>query len=118
MQQLRVGYWGPTGKAQSSLTYGLPSPRSQDAVDDSQQPAEASGLGRSWVQSMFSRDRSIRSNSFSRVRKWTSDGDGQGMLLFYMCIFDDTISQVLLLYACYNWVLHFINAIHNKQMNY
>ncbi|XP_039136083.1 DENN domain and WD repeat-containing protein SCD1 [Dioscorea cayenensis subsp. rotundata] len=77
MQQLRVGYWGPTGKAQSSLTYGLPSPRSQDAVDDSQQPAEASGLGRSWVQSMFSRDRSIRSNSFSRVRKWTSDGDGQ-----------------------------------------
>ncbi|KAJ0977957.1 hypothetical protein J5N97_013431 [Dioscorea zingiberensis] len=78
MQQLRVGYWGTTGKAQSSLSYGLPSPRSQDAMDDSQQPAEASGLGRSWVQSMFSRDRSIRSNSLSRVRKWASDGDDLG----------------------------------------
>lgn len=72
IQQVRVGYWGVSmGKVQSLSAYGLPSPRSQDASDESQQPAEASGLGRSWVQSMFSRDRSIRANSFSRVRKWT-----------------------------------------------
>lgn len=68
IQQLRIGYWGiSTGKPQSLSSYGLPSPRSQDAMDDSQQPAEASAVGRSWVQSMFSRDRSIRANSFSRV---------------------------------------------------
>ncbi|XP_010943311.1 DENN domain and WD repeat-containing protein SCD1 isoform X1 [Elaeis guineensis] len=68
IQQVRVGYWGVSmGKVQSLSAYGLPSPRSQDASDESQQPAEASGLGRSWVQSMFSRDRSIRANSFSRV---------------------------------------------------
>lgn len=68
IQQVRVGYWGvSTGKAQSLSAHGLPSPHSQDASDESQQPAEASGLGRSWVQSMFSRDRSIRANSFSRA---------------------------------------------------
>ncbi|THF99555.1 hypothetical protein TEA_013130 [Camellia sinensis var. sinensis] len=53
--------------------YGLPSPHPQDANNDNQQPAEASGVGRSWVQSMFTRDTSLRANSFSRVRKWTSD---------------------------------------------
>lgn len=78
IQLLRVGYWGiSTGKSQSS-SYGLSSPRSQDASDESQQPAEASGVGRSWVQSMFSRDRSIRTNSFSRVSRWTSDTDNSG----------------------------------------
>ncbi|XP_072978295.1 DENN domain and WD repeat-containing protein SCD1 [Typha angustifolia] len=69
IQQLRVGYWGiSTGKAQSLSSYGMPSPRPHDAPDESQQPAEASGLGRSWVHSMFSRDRSIRSSSFSLAR--------------------------------------------------
>lgn len=76
IQLLRVGYWGISiGKYQSLASYGLPSPQSQDITDDGQQPAEASGVGRSWVQSMFSRDRSIRANSFSRVRRWTSDND-------------------------------------------
>ncbi|KAK4567754.1 hypothetical protein RGQ29_003497 [Quercus rubra] len=75
IQQLRVGYWGVTSiKAQSMSSLGLPSPRSKDAIDEYQQPAEASGVGRNWVQSMFSRDTATRSNSFSRVRKWASDG--------------------------------------------
>ncbi|KAA8542690.1 hypothetical protein F0562_023811 [Nyssa sinensis] len=74
IRQLCIGYWGTYAvKAQSMSPYGLPSPLSQDAGDDNQQPAEASGVGRSWVQSMFSRDTKLRANSFSRVRKWTSD---------------------------------------------
>lgn len=78
IQLLRVGYWGiSTGKSQSA-SYGLSSPRSQDVSDESQQPAEASGVGRSWVQSMFSRDRSIRASSFSRVSRWASDTDSSG----------------------------------------
>ncbi|XP_030939173.1 DENN domain and WD repeat-containing protein SCD1-like [Quercus lobata] len=75
IQQLRVGYWGITSiKAQSMSSLGLPSPRSKEATDEYQQPAEASGVGRNWVQSMFSRDTATRTNSFSRVRKWASDG--------------------------------------------
>ncbi|KAL5726231.1 Scytalone dehydratase [Ranunculus cassubicifolius] len=74
IQQLRIGYWGISSvKTQSASSYGLASPRSLGAADEDQQPAEASGIGRSWVQSMFSRETSIRANSFSRVRKWTSD---------------------------------------------
>lgn len=70
LQQLRIGYWGVSiGKGQSLSSISMPSPRSHDASDESQQPAEASGLGRSWVASMFSRDRSIRSSSFSRASK-------------------------------------------------
>ncbi|KAF6147124.1 hypothetical protein GIB67_036843 [Kingdonia uniflora] len=74
IQQLRIGYWGISSiKVQSTASYGLPSPRPQDTADDSQQPAEASGVGRSWVQSMFSREATSRTNSFSRVRRWTTD---------------------------------------------
>lgn len=72
IQQLYISYWGMYSiKSQSVSPYGLPSPHPQDANNDIQQPTEASG--RSWVQSMFSRDTSSRANSFSRVRKWTSD---------------------------------------------
>ncbi|CAL9164135.1 DENN domain and WD repeat-containing protein SCD1-like isoform X1 [Musa acuminata AAA Group] len=68
IQQLRIGYWGlPSGKVQSASPYGLPSPHLQDGSDGSHEPTEASVVGRSWVHSMFSRDRSIRANSFSRV---------------------------------------------------
>ncbi|GAY53448.1 hypothetical protein CUMW_149310, partial [Citrus unshiu] len=68
IQQLRIGYWGLSSiKGQSSLSNGMPSPLSKDATNDDQQPAEASGIGRSWVQSMFSREASSRSHSFSRV---------------------------------------------------
>ncbi|KAG6672840.1 hypothetical protein I3842_16G079400 [Carya illinoinensis] len=73
-QQLRVAYWGISSiKAQSMSSLGLASPRSKEVMDGNQPPAEASGVGRSWVQSMFSRDTSSRSNSFSRVRRWASD---------------------------------------------
>ncbi|KAF3524938.1 hypothetical protein F2Q69_00046513 [Brassica cretica] len=72
VQQLRVGYWGASSFKQQSISSGLPSPRPKaDASDETQQPSEASG--RSWVQSMFSRDTASRANSFSRVRKWVSD---------------------------------------------
>lgn len=85
IQLLCIGYWGIYSlKSQSLSSFGLPSPRSQDATDDNQQTAEATGVGRSWVQSMFSRDTASRSNSFSRVRKWTSDS---GTLGIYMYIF-------------------------------
>lgn len=82
IQHLRVGYWGISSvKVHSSSPYGLASP-SPDAVDESQQPTEASGVGRSWVQSMFSRDTSTRNNSFSRgVRRWTSDNSNPGIFL-------------------------------------
>ncbi|XP_004301063.1 PREDICTED: uncharacterized protein LOC101307503 [Fragaria vesca subsp. vesca] len=74
VQQLRIGYWGISSFKAQSMSHGLASPRSKDATVESQQPAEASGVGRSWVQSMFSRDNSARLNSFSRVRKWTDGG--------------------------------------------
>lgn len=71
IQQLCVGYWGIYSVKSQSISLALPSPRPQDVTADNQQPAEASG--RSWVQSMFSRDTTSRANSFTRVRKWTSD---------------------------------------------
>ncbi|KAH1089880.1 hypothetical protein J1N35_017137 [Gossypium stocksii] len=75
IHQLRINYWGvSSGKPQSLLPPGLSSPRLKDAADENQEPLEASGVGRSWVQSMFSRDTSSRTNSFTRVRKWASDG--------------------------------------------
>ncbi|KAK6925237.1 cDENN domain [Dillenia turbinata] len=77
IQQLRIGYWGVSSlKGQSVLSYGLSSPLPQDAADANQQPSEASG--RSWVQSMFSRDTTSRTNSFSHVRRWTSDSGATG----------------------------------------
>lgn len=74
IQQLRIGYWGFSSiKAQSVLSHGLSSPLPKDSTED-QQPSEPSGVGRSWVQSMFVRDASSSRKSFSRVRKWASDG--------------------------------------------
>ncbi|GAA0164648.1 guanyl-nucleotide exchange factor [Lithospermum erythrorhizon] len=76
IRQLCIGYWGLYSvKSQSLTSYGLPSPRSQDVTDDSQQPAEASGVGRSWVQSMFSRETKSRGRSF---RNWGSDSGNVG----------------------------------------
>lgn len=72
IRQICVGYWGVYPlKPQPISLYALSSPRHHDAANEAQAPAEATG--RSWVQSMFSRDPSLRSNSFSRVRRWTSD---------------------------------------------
>jgi len=88
IQQLRNGYWGFTStKAQSALSLALPSPHSKNAKDEDQQPTEGTGVGRSWVQSMFSRNTTSRSSSFSRVRKWTSDGGNSGTCysIIYKC---------------------------------
>ncbi|KAJ9550631.1 hypothetical protein OSB04_014676 [Centaurea solstitialis] len=79
IQQLCVGYWGIYSvKSQNISSLSLPSPRTQDATTDNQQPAEASG--RSWVQSMFSRDTTSRANSFTRVPKSDSGATGQHKL--------------------------------------
>ncbi|KAK9668772.1 hypothetical protein RND81_13G085700 [Saponaria officinalis] len=69
IHQLRFSYWGiAASKAQSLASYGLQSPLPLDGASDIQQPAEAASVGRSWVQSMFSRDSSLRAHSFARVR--------------------------------------------------
>lgn len=96
VQQLRIGYWGISSFKAQSMSHGLASPRSKDATVESQQPAEASGVGRSWVQSMFSRDNSARLNSFSRVRKWT-DGGSSGILVAKvscLCFMFDSIIYI------------------------
>ncbi|XP_074304749.1 DENN domain and WD repeat-containing protein SCD1 isoform X1 [Silene latifolia] len=69
IHQLRFSYWGvAASKAQSLASYGLQSPLPHEGASDIQQPAEAASVGRSWVQSMFSRDSSLRAHSFTRVR--------------------------------------------------
>ncbi|KAL8487994.1 hypothetical protein ACS0TY_024319 [Phlomoides rotata] len=64
IRQTCIGYWGIyAGKPQSVSSYGLPSPNPQDSANHTEESSEASGVGRSWVQSMFSRDRAV---SFTR----------------------------------------------------
>ncbi|XP_023000668.1 DENN domain and WD repeat-containing protein SCD1 [Cucurbita maxima] len=73
IQQLRISYWGLSAvKSQSTSAHATPSPHPKDGSDQNQQPAEASVVGRSWVQSMFSRDTSARIN-LGRSGRWTSD---------------------------------------------
>ncbi|WVZ09074.1 hypothetical protein V8G54_022420, partial [Vigna mungo] len=75
IQQIRNGYWGiSSAKARFVLSLGITSLHPNGAKDENQQPTEATGVGRSWVQSMFTKNPTIRSSSFSRVRKWTTDG--------------------------------------------
>ena len=65
LQQAQQGYWGVLQGRMQSLSSSVHNLRTQhphDAADESQQPAEASGLGRSWVQIMFSRDPATRRN--------------------------------------------------------
>ncbi|GLJ48583.1 hypothetical protein SUGI_1024890 [Cryptomeria japonica] len=76
MQQVRQGYWGILPGHSQLLSSGKHTQQSQDSVDESQQPAEASGLGRSWVQSMFSRDPSIRGNAAGRGQRGASNSGG------------------------------------------
>lgn len=74
IQQLRISYWGLSAvKSQSTSAHATPSPHPKDGSDQNQQPAEASVVGRSWVQSMFSRDTSARIN-LGRSGRWTADG--------------------------------------------
>lgn len=84
IQQVRVGYWGISSVKTQSLSQGLHSPRTKDNVDDGQSPTEASGVGRSWVQSMFSRDTASRANSIGRDRRWTSEGGASGTDLWLL----------------------------------
>ena len=86
IEQLRNGYWGITSTKNQAASHGLTSPRSP--TGEIQQPAEASVVGRSWVQSMFSRDTSSRTNSFSRVRKWTDSGSA-GIFVSSVCASSD-----------------------------
>lgn len=75
-------------KAQSVSSLALPSPLSKNAKDEDQQPTEATGVGRNWVQSMFIRNTTSRSSSFSRVRRWTSDGGNSGTCYnIYKCYY-------------------------------
>eukprot|EP00249_Psilotum_nudum_P015442 c25331_g1_i1 orf=837-3629(-) len=76
MQQVRQGYWGLfAGHAPSlgSYVHGLQQHQSQSDADESQPPAEAAGAGRSWVQSMFSRDRYVIADG--RTRRGMPDGN-------------------------------------------
>lgn len=76
LQQVQQGYWGILqGRRQSlsSSMHNIPTQQPHDAADESQQPAEASGLGRSWVQSMFSRDPATRRVPSARARRGASD---------------------------------------------
>eukprot|EP01018_Ginkgo_biloba_P036033 Gb_36258 [translate_table: standard] len=76
LQQVRQGYWGILpGRVQTSSSYGhgIHSHQPQDAADESQQPAEAAGVGRSWVQSMFSRYPATRGIPPGRTRRGESD---------------------------------------------
>ncbi|KAJ3671152.1 hypothetical protein LUZ60_008578 [Juncus effusus] len=82
LQQLRSGYWGalpPPVKIIHQPTGGmLTSPRESASSDEAHQPAEASGLGRSWMQSMFTRERSLRSSqSFSRASEGKGGAGGE-----------------------------------------
>ncbi|XP_011072936.1 DENN domain and WD repeat-containing protein SCD1-like [Sesamum indicum] len=63
-RQTCIGYWGIyVAKSHSVSSYGLPPPSPKDTTNNTQESSEESGVGRSWVQSMFSR----RAGSFSRV---------------------------------------------------
>ncbi|KNA06482.1 hypothetical protein SOVF_180550 isoform A [Spinacia oleracea] len=76
IHQLRFAYWGiAASKVQSLSAYGVQSALPQDAAHDSQQTIEASSVGRSWVHSMFSRDTSLRAQSFTRVHSGVSDAN-------------------------------------------
>lgn len=71
MQQVRCGYWG-LSPVRSQPAYGTHQIQSRTITDESQQPVEAAGAGRSWVQSMFSRDRAALSG---RNRRTGSDSN-------------------------------------------
>ncbi|XP_042042708.1 DENN domain and WD repeat-containing protein SCD1-like isoform X1 [Salvia splendens] len=64
IRQTCIGYWGiHGGKSQFVSCYGLPALDPLESPSTGEQGSEASGVGRSWVQSMFSRERAI---SFTR----------------------------------------------------
>ncbi|KAL0355224.1 UNVERIFIED_CONTAM: DENN domain and WD repeat-containing protein SCD1, partial [Sesamum radiatum] len=63
-RQTSIGYWGIyVAKSHSVSSYGLPPLSPKDTTNNTQEASEESGVGRSWVHSMFSRNRAV---SFSR----------------------------------------------------
>ncbi|KAH6799148.1 stomatal cytokinesis defective / SCD1 protein [Perilla frutescens var. frutescens] len=80
IRQTCIGYWGiHAGKSQSISSYGLPAPDPQDSANNTQQSSEDSGVGRSWVQSMFSRERPITfTRSASKVNASVQDVSSVG----------------------------------------
>ena len=94
IHQLRFAYWGTAAsKGQLLSSYGGQSIHLQDTAHDSQPTTEASSVGRSWVQSMFSRDTSIRAQSFTRVRSGLSGIPNYVQELFItLIILFDTIA--------------------------
>ncbi|KAI5083987.1 hypothetical protein GOP47_0000156 [Adiantum capillus-veneris] len=57
MQQVRIGYWGFTPVRSQTTNPGGANQSQFHATDETPQPVEAAGATRSWVQSMFSRDK-------------------------------------------------------------
>ncbi|KAL0318821.1 UNVERIFIED_CONTAM: DENN domain and WD repeat-containing protein SCD1, partial [Sesamum angustifolium] len=63
-RQTCIGYWGiHVAKSHSVSSYGLPPPSPKDTTNNTQESSEETGVGRSWVHSMFSRNRAV---SFGR----------------------------------------------------
>lgn len=73
MQQVRVGYWGFTPmRSQTAYSGGTNQAQSHALADEAQQLVEAAGTTRSWVQTMFSRDKAALAG---RNRRGTSDSN-------------------------------------------
>lgn len=87
MQQVRAGYWGFTPmRSQTAYSGGTNQAQSHALADEAQQLVEAAGTTRSWVQTMFSRDKAALAG---RNRRGTSDSNVLGMN------FDVTCSSLL-----------------------
>ncbi|KAJ7559413.1 hypothetical protein O6H91_04G083900 [Diphasiastrum complanatum] len=71
-QQVRQGYWGISvnrSQASSGQTQGFHSQQLQGQTTESNQSSEGTaGVGRSWVHSMFSRDRASLAQPAARTR--------------------------------------------------
>ncbi|MCO5590562.1 hypothetical protein L7F22_044533 [Adiantum nelumboides] len=72
MQQVRIGYWGFTPVKSQIANPGAANQNQFNNTDDAPQPVEAAGATRSWVQSMFSRDKAAIAG---RNRRGTSDSN-------------------------------------------
>ncbi|MCO5552882.1 hypothetical protein L7F22_006401 [Adiantum nelumboides] len=72
MQQVRIGYWGFTPVKSQIANPGAANQNQFNITDDAPQPVEAAGATRSWVQSMFTRDKAAIAG---RNRRGTSDSN-------------------------------------------
>lgn len=79
MQQTRAGYWGFTPVRSQTAYPGANQAQSRALADEAQQPVEAAAATRSWVQTMFSRDKAAL--AAGRTRRGTTDSNVLGMVL-------------------------------------